>query len=58
MSDVVYANLTISDQIYSDFKSICDKKGLKYGKQVEIMMSEFIRHNRIPASAIEALNQV
>ena len=44
MSDVVYANLTISEQIYSDFKTICDKKGLKYGKQVEIMMSDFIKN--------------
>jgi hypothetical protein len=41
MSDVVYANLTISESIYSDFKSICDKKGLKYGKQVEILMRKF-----------------
>lgn len=41
MSDVVYANLTISAPIYSEFKQICDKNGMKYGKQVEIMMEEF-----------------
>jgi hypothetical protein len=46
MSDVVYANLTISEPIYSDFKSICDKKGLKYGKQVEIMMEKFNIDNK------------
>jgi len=46
MSDVVYANLTISEQIYSDFKTICDRKGLKYGKQVEIMMEKFNIENK------------
>jgi hypothetical protein len=54
MSDIVYANLSISEQIYSDFKTICDKQGLKYGKQVEIMMSTFIQQNRIAAGIEEA----
>jgi len=46
MSDVVYANLTISAPIYSKFKQICDKNGMKYGKQVEIMMENFNRRDK------------
>ena len=37
----VYANLTISSDVYSTFKHICDEKGLKYGKTVENMMRKF-----------------
>jgi antitoxin component of RelBE/YafQ-DinJ toxin-antitoxin module len=39
--NIVYANLGIDEKVYSRFKEICDKKGLKYGKQVEIMMEKF-----------------
>jgi len=38
----IYANLRIDPDIYFSFKKICDEKGLKYGKQVELMMKRFI----------------
>jgi hypothetical protein len=41
--NITYANLGIDEKIYSKFKEICDRKGLKYGKQVEIMMADFIK---------------
>ena len=37
----IYANLTISSDVYTKFKQICDKNGLKYGKTVENMMRKF-----------------
>jgi len=45
MHKKIYANLGIDPKIYVDFKQICNKKGLKYGKQIEIMMEKFIKEN-------------
>jgi len=47
MSGVIYANLSISEQVYSEFKEICDRFGLKYGKQVELMMRHFIEEKKL-----------
>ena len=35
-------NFLIDSTVYSEFSSICEELGLVRGKQVEIMMAEFI----------------
>lgn len=39
------ANLQISREVYETFKQICDEKGMKYNRQVEIMMERFIKEH-------------
>jgi len=46
VSKKIYANLGIDPDIYTSFKNICDEKGLKYGKQIELLMKRFITDNR------------
>lgn len=41
----ISANLQISRSVYVVFKQICDDKGMKYNRQVEIMMERFIEEH-------------
>lgn len=41
----VYANLAISQEVYNQFRDICDARGLKYGKQIELLAVRFIKEN-------------
>ena len=38
-----YANLYIRRSVYNSFKDTCDELGMKYNRQVEIMMQKFIK---------------
>jgi len=40
-----YANLYISRSAYNSFKDVCDRLGMKYNRQVEIMMLKFIEEH-------------
>jgi len=41
----VYANLAISEPVYTRFREICDEQGWKYCKQVEKLMGAFNKRN-------------
>jgi len=45
MSETAYANLGIEKEVYDKFREICQTKGFKIGKQVEILMREFNNKN-------------
>ena len=40
-----YANLYMSKPVYNHFKDTCDRLGMKYNRQVEIMMQKFIKEH-------------
>jgi len=40
-----YANLYIRRSVYNSFKDTCDELGMKYNRQVEIMMQKFIEEH-------------
>jgi|AMWB02.1.fsa_nt_gi hypothetical protein len=41
MAGKTYANLLLSRDVYDAFRSTCDRLGMKYNAQVEIMMKKF-----------------
>jgi len=43
--DKVYMGLYVSRNIFCTFKTECDRLGMKYNRQVEIMMQKFIEEH-------------